>query len=179
MVDMVECYKHHNNVQLSWKNRRRRSETRRMMSEATCSKLSGSLPCPVFLRLIAFYSGMESLWRKPKQRRPKKISRDRWPYNAEICVNWNKPRMFLVLWWMDENLSLLYQGLSDVATILARRVAVEFSDSDDGPSDSEYDSDDWGKDPKKYSPLICLLSRCEGTSPSLCPVLTFPLEGLN
>ena len=43
-----------------------------------------------------------------------------------------------------------------MATILARRVAVEFSDSDDGPSDSEYDSDDWGKDPK-YSPLICLL----------------------
>ena len=41
---------------------------------------------------------------------------------------------------------LLYQGLSDVATILARRVAVEFSDSDDGPSDSEYDSDDWGKE---------------------------------
>ena len=80
---------------------------------------------------------------------------------------------------MAENLSLLYQGLSDVATILARRVAVEFSDSDDGPSDSEYDSDDWGKDPKKYSPLICLLSRCEGTSPSPCPVLTFPLEGLN
>jgi len=37
------------------------------------------------------------------------------------------------------------QGLSDVATILARRVAVEFSDSDDGPSDSEYDSDDWGE----------------------------------
>ena len=37
------------------------------------------------------------------------------------------------------------QGLSDVATILARRVAVEFSDSDDCPSDSEYDSDDWGK----------------------------------
>ena len=46
---------------------------------------------------------------------------------------------------------MLYQGLSDVATILARRVAVEFSDSDDGPSDSEYDSDDWGKD-SKYSP---------------------------
>ena len=39
----------------------------------------------------------------------------------------------------------LFQGLSDVATILARRVAVEFSDSDDGPSDSEYDSDDWGE----------------------------------
>eukprot|EP00091_Calanus_sinicus_P009463 TRINITY_DN22139_c0_g1_i1.p1 TRINITY_DN22139_c0_g1~~TRINITY_DN22139_c0_g1_i1.p1 ORF type:complete len:154 (+),score=50.44 TRINITY_DN22139_c0_g1_i1:59-463(+) len=37
------------------------------------------------------------------------------------------------------------QGLSDVATILARRVAVEFSDSDDCPSDSEYDSDDWGE----------------------------------
>ena len=32
-----------------------------------------------------------------------------------------------------------------MATILARRVAVEFSDSDDGPSDSEYDSDDWGE----------------------------------
>ena len=41
---------------------------------------------------------------------------------------------------------LLYQGLSDVATILARRVAVEFLDSDDGPSDSEYESDDWGKE---------------------------------
>lgn len=37
------------------------------------------------------------------------------------------------------------QGLSDVASILARRVAVEFSDSDDCPSDSEYDSDDWGE----------------------------------
>jgi hypothetical protein len=37
-------------------------------------------------------------------------------------------------------------GQSDVASILARRVAVEMSDSDDaggGPSDSEYDSDDW------------------------------------
>ena len=35
---------------------------------------------------------------------------------------------------------------TDVASILARRVAVEMSDSDDagGPSDSEYDSDDWG-----------------------------------
>ena len=32
-----------------------------------------------------------------------------------------------------------------MATILARRVAVEFSDSDDCPSDSEYDSDDWGE----------------------------------
>ena len=65
------------------------------------------------------------------------------------------------LWSQDKILRLLYQGLSDVATILARRVAVEFSDSDDGPSDSEYDSDDWGKDPK-YSTLpavrghICL-----------------------
>jgi hypothetical protein len=36
-------------------------------------------------------------------------------------------------------------GLSDVASILARRVALEVSDSDDGPSDSEYDSDEWGK----------------------------------
>ena len=36
-------------------------------------------------------------------------------------------------------------GLSDVASILARRVALEVSDSDEGPSDSEYDSDDWGK----------------------------------
>ena len=35
-------------------------------------------------------------------------------------------------------------GLSDVASILARRVALEVSDSDEGPSDSEYDSDDWG-----------------------------------
>ena len=45
----------------------------------------------------------------------------------------------------DLILTWLFQGLSDVATILARRVAVEFSDSDDGPSDSEYDSDDWGE----------------------------------
>ena len=46
------------------------------------------------------------------------------------------------------------QGLSDVATILARRVAVEFSDSDDCPSDSEYDSDDWGKENKcLFSPI--------------------------
>lgn len=36
-------------------------------------------------------------------------------------------------------------GLSDVASILARRVALEVSDSDEGPSDSEYDSDDWGE----------------------------------
>ncbi len=40
-------------------------------------------------------------------------------------------------------------GQSDVASILARRVAVEMSDSDDeradnAPSDSEYDSDEWG-----------------------------------
>ena len=28
---------------------------------------------------------------------------------------------------------------------MARRVAFEVSDSDDGPSDSEYDSDEWGK----------------------------------
>lgn len=36
-------------------------------------------------------------------------------------------------------------GTSDVASILARRVAVEMSDSDNGGhSDSEYDSDDWG-----------------------------------
>jgi len=41
---------------------------------------------------------------------------------------------------------------TDVASILARRVAVEMSDSEDGgqggsahaASDSEYDSDDWG-----------------------------------
>lgn len=36
-------------------------------------------------------------------------------------------------------------GLSDVASILARRVALEVSDSDEGPSDSEYDSDEWGE----------------------------------
>ena len=35
--------------------------------------------------------------------------------------------------------------MSDVATILARRVAVEFSDSDDCASESEYDSEDWGE----------------------------------
>ena len=34
---------------------------------------------------------------------------------------------------------------TDVASILARRVAVEMSDSDnENASDSEYDSDDWG-----------------------------------
>ncbi len=36
-------------------------------------------------------------------------------------------------------------GTSDVASILARRVALEMSDSDaEGRSDSEYDSDEWG-----------------------------------
>lgn len=35
-------------------------------------------------------------------------------------------------------------GLHDVASILARRVAVEFSDSDSA-SESEYDSDGWGE----------------------------------
>jgi len=34
---------------------------------------------------------------------------------------------------------------TDVASILARRVAVEMSDSDnENASDSEYDSDEWG-----------------------------------
>ncbi len=32
-----------------------------------------------------------------------------------------------------------------MASILARRVALEVSDSDEGPSDSEYDSDEWGE----------------------------------
>ena len=36
------------------------------------------------------------------------------------------------------------QQSGDVASILARRVAVEMSDSDAGHSDSEYDSDEWG-----------------------------------
>ena len=37
------------------------------------------------------------------------------------------------------------QNQTDVASILARRVAVEMSDSDnENASDSEYDSDDWG-----------------------------------
>jgi len=31
----------------------------------------------------------------------------------------------------------------DVASILARRVAVEISDSESGSEDSEYDSDGW------------------------------------
>ncbi|CAB4060657.1 WASF [Lepeophtheirus salmonis] len=35
-------------------------------------------------------------------------------------------------------------GHIDVASILARRVAVEMSDSDEAQSDSECDSDDWG-----------------------------------
>ena len=37
-----------------------------------------------------------------------------------------------------------FGGGTDVASILARRRAVEMSDSEGGPSDSEYDSDDWG-----------------------------------
>lgn len=35
-------------------------------------------------------------------------------------------------------------ALHDVASILARRVAVEFSDSDSA-SESEYDSEGWGE----------------------------------
>lgn len=35
-------------------------------------------------------------------------------------------------------------GLHDVASILQRRVAVEFSDSD-SDSESEYDSEGWGE----------------------------------
>ena len=50
-----------------------------------------------------------------------------------------------------------------MATILARRVAVEFSDSDDGPSDSEYDSDDWGKDPNYCHPRLPAL-----LNPDIC-----------
>lgn len=37
-------------------------------------------------------------------------------------------------------------ALHDVASILARRVAVEFSESDSG-SDSEADSDGWAEPP--------------------------------
>ena len=44
--------------------------------------------------------------------------------------------------------------MSDVATILARRVAVEFSDSDDCASESEYDSDDWGELSVSYYFLV-------------------------
>ena len=39
---------------------------------------------------------------------------------------------------------------SDVASILARRVAVEMSDSDAGQSDSEYDSDEWGDESQAW-----------------------------
>lgn len=35
--------------------------------------------------------------------------------------------------------------LHDVASILARRVAVEISDSDSGSDDSEYDSEGWAE----------------------------------
>ena len=48
--------------------------------------------------------------------------------------------------------------MSDVATILARRVAVEFSDSDDCASESEYDSDDWGELSVRYYFLVFWLS---------------------
>lgn len=37
--------------------------------------------------------------------------------------------------------------LHDVASILARRVAMEFSDSD-SPSGSDYDSEGWEEDPE-------------------------------
>ena len=53
----------------------------------------------------------------------------------------------------SDPLPALGQGMSDVATILARRVAVEFSDSDDCASESEYDSEDWGE-----CLLLCLPS---------------------
>ena len=49
------------------------------------------------------------------------------------------------VWSVSDRLPALGQGMSDVATILARRVAVEFSDSDDCASESEYDSEDWGQ----------------------------------
>ena len=51
------------------------------------------------------------------------------------------------IWSLSDPLPALGQGMSDVATILARRVAVEFSDSDDCASESEYDSEDWGAYP--------------------------------
>ena len=35
--------------------------------------------------------------------------------------------------------------LHDVASILARRVAVEISDSESGSDDSEYDSEGWAE----------------------------------
>ena len=47
---------------------------------------------------------------------------------------------------------------TDVASILARRVAVEMSDSDnENASDSEYDSDDWGDESNAW-PRSKLLS---------------------
>ena len=138
----------------SWKSQRQRFETPRMMSEVICWKPSGSAFCSLSLDLIALCPGMELLWRKLKQKKPKKISRGRW---CSYCWEWCfipgvKHRVAIcsvVFDWIQ-----LYKGLSDVATILARRVAVEFSDSDDGPSDSEYDSDDWGR--VHVFLLICL-----------------------
>lgn len=46
-------------------------------------------------------------------------------------------------------------GTTDVASILARRVAVEMSDSDNenGASDSEYDSDEWGDESNAWHKL--------------------------
>lgn len=71
-----------------------------------------------------------------------------------------------IIWWFYKNLILIYffskgiklrkvekieqkevervNALHDVASILARRVAVEFSDSDSA-SESEYDSEGWGE----------------------------------
>ena len=45
-------------------------------------------------------------------------------------------------------------GTTDVASILARRVAVEMSDSDnENASDSEYDSDEWGDESNAWHKL--------------------------
>lgn len=56
---------------------------------------------------------------------------------------------------------------NDVATILSRRIAVEYSDSDD---DSEFDENDWsdwtwsehgGKFTKYLASVIALVARCK------------------
>ena len=53
-------------------------------------------------------------------------------------------------------------GQTDVASILARRVAVEMSDSDnENASDSEYDSDDWGDESTAWHKSKLLKQRKE------------------
>ena len=54
---------------------------------------------------------------------------------------WDHCSMGLTQWYF----SIFLANASYATVFYCRRVHVGFSDSDDCPSDSEYDSDDWGK----------------------------------